>query len=383
MSRKLVALATALVAAALFATAQATASRSLQIGLFDDPEVLGNPNRSFPMLRQLRVQVVRASLWWGGPGGVAPRRPSAPTDPADPAYEWGVYDEVVRRAAQSRIKILFSIVGTPRWASGSASWNRAPRRMRDLRNFAYAAATRYSGTFTPEGAEEPLPAVRLWLVWNEPNNPVFLWPQFRKVGKRWRTQSAISYAQMCNAAFSGIHATLLRGEKVACGGTAPRGNNRRGGRRASISPIFFLRAFRKAGARRFDAYAHHPYYGRPSETPAKGPSAQDKNTVTLGNINVLIRELTRLYGRKRVWITEYGYQTKPPDPFFGVSWSKQALYLRQAYRIARRNPRIDMMLWFLLRDEPRIRGRDGWQSGLLTRSGRRKPAFRAFQRLRG
>src|ERR671924_516836 len=84
----------------------------------DDPQVLGNPNRSFPMLRQLRVQVVRASLWWGGPGGVAPRRPSAPTDPADPAYEWGVYDEVVRRAAQSRIKILFSIVGTPRWASG-------------------------------------------------------------------------------------------------------------------------------------------------------------------------------------------------------------------------------------------------------------------------
>jgi hypothetical protein len=382
VSRKLALLATALVAAALFAAPQAMASRSLQIGLFDDPEVLGNPDRAFPTLRTLRVQMVRATLWWGGREGVAPRRPERPADPADPAYDWAVYDNAVRIAAENRIKVLFSITGTPRWASGSSAWNRAPRRMLDLRNFAYAAARRYSGTFVPEGAEEPLPAVRHWLVWNEPNNPVFLRPQFRRVRGRWRPQSAISYAQMCTAVWSGVHATLIRNEKVACGGTAPRGNNRAGRPRGSISPLNFLRAFRAAGARRFDAYAHHPYYGRPTETPTKKPNPRDKNTVRLGNIGVLIKELTRLYGRKRLWITEYGYQTRPPDRLFGVSWAKQALYLRQAYTIARRNPRIDMLLWFLLRDEPRLRGRDGWQSGLLTRSGRRKPAFRTFQRLR-
>src|SRR4029453_10990777 len=72
------------------------------------------------------------------------------------------------------------------------------------------------------------------------------------------------------------------------------------------------------------------------------------------------------------------YQTRPPDLTFGVSWALQAKYLAQAYAIARAHPRIDMMLWFLLRDEDRI---DGWQSGLLTTTGKRKPAFEAFRRM--
>ena len=69
-------------------------------------------------------------------------------------------------------------------------------------------------------------------------------------------------------------------------------------------------------------------------------------------------------------------QTRPPDPLFGVSWVKQAKYLKQAYAIARRNPRITMMLWFLLKDEPRI---GGWQSGLETAAGKKKPSYRAFR----
>ena len=30
-----------------------------------------------------------------------------------------------------------------------------------------------------------LPAVKLWLAWNEPNNPTFLTPQYAKVGGKW------------------------------------------------------------------------------------------------------------------------------------------------------------------------------------------------------
>ena len=52
--------------------------------------------------------------------------------------------------------------------------------------------------------------------------------------------------------------------------------------------------------------------------------------------------------------------------------------MTQAYVIARKNPRIDMMLWFLLKDEPTLAG---WQSGLLTYRGHKKPSFAAFQRL--
>ena len=48
--------------------------------------------------------------------------------------------------------------------------------------------------------------------------------------------------------------------------------------------------------------------------------------------------MTRLYGNKRIWITEYGYQTNPPDRIFGVSFVNQARYLTQAYGIAKKNP---------------------------------------------
>jgi hypothetical protein len=164
-------------------------------------------------------------------------------------------------------------------------------------------------------------------------------------------------------------------ETVACGVTAPRGNNIFRGKRASISPILFLRGLKAAGAT-FDVYAHHPY-NPAGDLVAPNVPPRARTTVTMGNINTLIRELDRLYGRQmRLWITEYGYQTNPPDRIFGVSLKQQAAYLRQAYRIARRNPRIDMLLWFLLRDEPAV-GR--WQSGLMTFKGKRKPAFTAYR----
>src|SRR5215218_11517365 len=128
--------------------------------------------------------------------------------------------------------------------------------------------------------------------------------------------------------------------------------------------------------RRFDVYAHHAYPRKRSETPSTKPP---KNAVTLANIGDLQKEVRRLYGSHPLWITEYGYQTNPPDRLFGVSWAKQATYLKQAYAIARANPRIDMLLWFLLKDDT---APGGWQSGLMTATGRHKPSFIQFQRIR-
>jgi hypothetical protein len=62
----------------------------------------------------------------------------------------------------------------------------------------------------------------------------------------------------------------------------------------------------------------------------------------------------------------------------GVTLAKQAAYLTQAFAIARKNPRIDMMLWFLLKDESTLAG---WQSGLLTSTGKKKPAYAAFMKM--
>ena len=345
------------------------------VGIFDPVEPIANPETTFPLLVKLRVQIIRMELDWGA--YVAKTRPVDPPDPADPAYNWDQYDRLVEAAAKNKIKVLFTIYGTPRWANGAKKgFNRAPRQMVFLRQFAEAAARRYSGTFQLEDGTV-LPPVRRWLAWNEPNNPVFLTPQWAKAGRgRYIPVAARAYAQMCGAVWSGVHATHLSGEQVACGATDPRGNNAPRSLRPSISPLVFLAALKRYGLRRFDAYAHHPYYSRPSETPTTKP--RTKNVITLANIGDLTKLLVKLYGNKPLWITEYGYQTNPPDKIFGVSWRNQARYLAQAYAIARKNPRITMMLWFLLRDERRL---GGWQSGLLTASGRKKPAYDAFRRL--
>ena len=351
-------------------------------GLVEEPETLyGNPAASFPVLRSLGTQVLRLNLYWGGARGVARRRPFNAADPNDSAYAWAAYDRVIRLADRSGIDALLTIVGTPAWANGGKPTNVAPVRFDDLRRFAFAAATRYSGTWTAQDGKS-LPAVRFWTAWNEPNNPLFLTPQYRRSGGRWVMQSARDYRRICDAVYTGVHATLIKAQKVACGLTAPRGNNNPTGARPSVAPINFLNGLKAAGLRRFDAYAHHPYYTYPGEAPWTRPTAAPPRStrVTLGNIDVLIGRLRELYGKKPLWITEYGYQTNPPDTFFGVSWAKQATYLTQAFAIARKNPSIRMMLWFLLRDEPIL---SGWQSGLITAAGRRKPAFAAFRRLSG
>jgi len=364
----------AALAVALLCVPTAGAARGMLVGLLDEAALYDEPTAVFPLMEQARTQVLRLNLYWGGNIGVADRRPARATDPADPAYDWTLYDRTVNYAAQHKIRILFSIYGTPAWANGGAGLNVPPRAIADLNNFAYAAAKRYSGLY-PASDGRALPAVKLWMAWNEPNLPIGLKQQYRKVGGRWVMQSPIDYTKICNAIYGGVHRTLIRGERVACGATAPRGNNSPTSARPTISPLAFMRALKTAGLRKFDAYAHHPYYGRKTETPTSKPSA---TAVTMGNINTLIAQLTLLWGNKRLWITEYGYQTNPPDRAFGVSYAQQAAYMKQAYAIARKNPRIDMMLWFLLRDEPRL---GGWQSGLLTRTGQKKPAFNVFRLL--
>jgi Glycosyl hydrolase catalytic core len=365
--------AVAALAVALSSLSASAASSHLTIGIYDEGVTLyGKPSSVFPVFRSLHAKVIRLNLHWSS---VARRRPINALDPNDAAYNWSLYDRAVQSAARYSEQILFSIIDTPGWANGGAGKNRTPTNMSDLRSFALAAATRYGGNWTGTDGRR-LPAVKLWAAWNEPNNPVFLQPQYRYVRGKWVIQSAIDYAKICEAVYAGVHAARVSADKVACGLTAPRGNNNPGEPRASVAPLTFLKAVHAAGLKHFDAWAHHPYYVSPSETPSSKPNSS--TAITLGNIQTLIDQVTRYYGLKPIWITEYGYQTNPPDTFFGVSWAKQASYLTQAFAIARKNPRIQLMLWFLLHDEPNLAG---WQSGLETTTGKKKPAYAAFQRL--
>ena len=369
-SARIVPIAVAAAVAAVFAS-QASANRYMLKGIYDPVQPIAAPDTTFPLLKTLHVQVLRMDMPWPQ---IAPKRPAHPADPNDPAYDWSQYDTFVKNAHAHKIQVIFEIWGTPRWENGKKP-NRAPKKSLDLQQFAYAAAKRYSGSFKPTDATTALPSVRRWLAWNEPNSPVFLQPQWQHTKNRNIPVAAIAYVHICTAIWKGVHATHL-GETVACGGTDPNGNNKARSSRPSIAPLTFLSALHKYGLRHFDVYDHHPYYGSPQQTPGTRPKGT--SSIRLGNLGLLTSLLTRLYGHKNVWITEYGYQTRPPDNHFGVSYSKQAQYLKQAFAMVRKNPRVTLMCWFLLRDETRL---SGWQSGLLTAGGKRKPAFNAFRLL--
>ncbi len=386
--------AASLIVVGLAASAATAASKKpskrvtthLLVGINDEAFTLyGDPAAAFETLTSLHTQVLRVNLYWGGnKWAVANTEPTDAADPGDPAYDWSLYDRLDRYAATNGIKLLFSVVSTPSWANGGAGKNHAPTSMSALQTFARAAAMRYSGTYVPplaqqdptlSGPTDPLPAVKMWTAWNEPNNPVFLAPQYKRVGKTWRVESAFQYAKICNAIYAGIHAGAT-GEKVACGVTDPRGNDNAGSSRASVDPLSFLIAAHKYGMKKFDVYAHNPYASAGNEAPSYVPKGKTARRIQMGNIGVLLALIKKYYGPKHLWITEYGYQSNPPDhTIMGTSLAKQAADLKQAYAIARKNPRIDMLLWFLVRDQPQI---SGWQSGLETVAGVHKPAWNAF-----
>ena len=205
MSRRIASISVLVLVAAGLAVSAATASPKahtaaksghMLVGINDEADTLyGNPVAGFQALKSLNAQVLRVNLYWGGTKWAVSRgaRPTDPADPGDPAYDWSLYDRLVRYAATYHIQVLFSIVFTPAWANGGAGKNHAPTDLNALHNFAYAAAERYSGYYIPPAWQQqpalapptsPLPLVTLWTAWNEPNNPVYLSPQYVKHGRQ-------------------------------------------------------------------------------------------------------------------------------------------------------------------------------------------------------
>jgi len=81
-------------------------------------------------------------------------------------------------------------------------------------------------------------------------------------------------------------------------------------------------------------------------------------------------------GRTPLYLTEFGYQTDPPDPL-GVTPGQQARYLNQAEYIAYRDRNVRTLSQFLLYDDGQPFGQT-FQSGLDYLGGRAKPAQAAY-----
>ena len=99
--------------------------------------------------------------------------------------------------------------------------------------------------------------------------------------------------------------------------------------------------------------------------------------VTLALLPRFELNLRKLFHRRvPVWITEYGHQTKPEEPH-GVTYAQQADYVKQALRVTRADPNVQMFIWFTFRDSPG----NAWKSGLEKTDSSHKPSYAAFSAL--
>ena len=274
--------------------------RYIQHGIFDDAQInYGDPDKVFAQLKQLRTQLIRVNLVWGGPNGVAKRRPVNPMNPNDPAYDWSVYDRTVFYAQQHGIKVVFSILGTPPWANGAKGVNVVPKSALDLERFATAAARRYSGSFRTQ-EEDPAagaPVARL----ERAEQPCLLASAVHEGQGQGRDPKRDRLRQDLQRNRQGRpQDDRRRLEGRVRRHRARAGTTTRTRLRPATSPLPFLRAMHRAGAKGFDAYAHHPYYGAPRETPSTPPPpgihGNAATAITLGNINLLVLEVTASTG---------------------------------------------------------------------------------------
>jgi hypothetical protein len=236
--------------------------------------------------------------------------------------------------------------------------------MSSFQNFTKALASRYSGRTAG------LPFVRFYGIWNESNLGQFLSPQFNASGK---IVSPAAYAKLAAAGYAGIKAGSPKA-LVAIGETSSNGRNiRKVGSSDSVRPGTFAEGVAKANKKlKFDAWAHHPY-----PVPVNGKPTQKVlwPNVALTSLPRFETSIDKWFGRKNipVWITEYGNETKPGEPT-GVTEAQQALYVTQAIAIAKKDKRVPMFIWFVMKDSTGSL----WQSGVYRKDGSAKPARAKF-----
>jgi hypothetical protein len=332
------------VVAACLAATPAHASNGIKYGIQDDAWLEFGPgtlNARLDSLKRLGVPLVRFTVRWDV---VAKKRPKNASSPRDGAYDWRRPDRVLRGLRRHGLTPVVTLLGTPSWANGGRGPNYAPPHPRDFRAFARAAASRY-------------PWVRYWLIWNEPNHPLWLKP----------TRASIYVEHLLNPGYEGIH-SVLRHALVAGGITAPRGGL------GGVAPVTWLRGMARAHAH-LDAYAHNPYPLRPGETPS-AHGCRFCPTITMATLPKLLILVRRYFGPKPVWLTEYGYQTNPPDGFLGVPPRQQATLLSLAAMRAWRLARVTMLIQYLYRDEPQL---SRFQTGLVYIDDKPKPSLNGFR----
>jgi hypothetical protein len=395
----------AFVGTAVAAPPAAQAAPELQTGISDDGVLLFDPGHAPEAVARWAaagIDTVRIQVRWVG---VAPNKlgPTPPfgfdaRDPDDPGYDWAYLDRAIALVAAAKMKPLLAVTGSgPLWASRVPSLGN-PRYQPDpakFGQFAEAVARRY-GRVTDR-----------YLIWNEPNQPLWLQPQQEcpVAGRKCTPVAPHTYRALVRAAYPAIR-RADPGAQVIAGTLAPRGADPLQ-RNRPLHPLAFLRAFGCVDERyrpvrtgrcrgfqpaRIDGFAYHPHPIRASpSTPS--PHTDDAAIADLRKLETVLDGVQRARGfttptgaHAPLHLTEFSYQTSPPDPYDGIPPARQSRWLQEAAYRAWKDPRVRTLVQYGWRDEgvkragPGRKAFAGWQSGLLFADGRAKPSLGGFQR---
>jgi hypothetical protein len=426
--RRLLLLLSALCLLGALVPAGALADHS-QVSVFqDDAYLIDSPESTvistLDVLRLLGAQVIRVNMQWDtlAPDPLSRTEPKGfdATDPAAyPAADWAPYDQLVHLAPLFGMSVEFNLTAPgPLWAMGkhpptTRAANHWYPNARQFFDFVYAVGEHFN-----ENSPYDEPSVTDWSIWNEPDQPGWLAPQSIKVKGREVAESPRLYRALADAAYYGLYFSGHGKDKILLGETAPEGDET-GGVYTPLTPLPWLRdvycvnshlrplsgtAAKNLGCPQRDTpkqfvaansglfsitgFAHHPYYF----FHPPNYRSPDPNFIPLGDITRLENFLDgtfRAYGSKRklpIYFTEYGYQTRPPDPYQTVSLNEQAAYLNEADYISWSNARVKSVAQFLLYDaapnalytSTQFDYWDTFQTGLLFQSGKPKPSFYAY-----
>jgi len=358
-------------------------SHPLTVAIIAPPQLLTADRRlAEARLRSAGVTAVRTTISWYG---TAPAKPPArwnPRNPNDRHYRWAAADATFRRLIAAGFEPIVAVNDSPVWARLHPEYNQSPPRASAFGAFLHAAALRYSGH------RRGLPRVRYWQIWIEPNLTPFFTPQLDPKSRQFTSPDI--YRAMVNAAYRGIH-SAARSDVVVAGATAPFrdltpevvavdedwGPLKFMRRVLCLSDTVPLRPTCTTPVH-FDVWSTHPY-------TSGGPTHRAilPYDISLGDLpkwRATLRTAARLghavsdTGRIRYWVTEFSWDSNPPDPCAPPiallrRWVPEALYWMWVNR-------IDLVTWLQLEDEPT--NSSYFQSGLYYAgdsfaAARRKP----------
>jgi hypothetical protein len=427
MLRKLAIALLATTAVLALAGAAGASQRQSQI-IQADPPMLTDPVGTLAQFRALGANTVRIIVHWDF---IAPKtRPAHGADPNSyPAANWAPYDAIVQDARQDGMTVDFTVAGgAPRWAQGA----HIPRPGLADRSFAWkpdatlygqfvhAVGERYDGSFTPDRARAPLPAVRFWAIWNEPNFGQDLGPQAIDGSKV--SVGPMMYRNLLDAGWRALQQTGHGHDTIVIGGFAAEGRSGPAnathpqglpGDYAQTKPLQYIltlycldahdkplrgsyakargcpttasgtREFRVSHPGLFNAsgVADHPYSGGRSPVDVKGLDPNFATFPQLGNLEKGLDRAVSAYGahkRYPIYSDEYGYITRPPQVAPYVSPATASYYMNWAEYLSWRSPRIASYAQYLLRDPPRSFP-IGFTSGLESDRGKPKATYDAYR----